>query len=59
MTDTAQPIAGSLSAVVIRACREATCPHYLKLDCPEHARREDLGVVASFAPEEAQSRAAE
>lgn len=48
MTDTFQPVAGSLSAVVQRACRVQDCPHYLTIDCPDHARTENLGVVASF-----------
>ena len=46
-TDAAtQPATLTLEAVVLRACRTEGCPHYLKVDCPEHARREDLGVVA-------------
>lgn len=43
-----QPSAGSLAAVVKRACRVVECPNRLSIDCPEHARSEDLGVVASF-----------
>lgn len=43
-----QPVAGSLSAIVQRACQESDCPHYQSRDCPEHASTEDLGVVASF-----------
>jgi hypothetical protein len=43
-----QPVAGSLQAVVLRACRQPTCPHYQQTDCPNHSRREDLGIVASF-----------
>jgi hypothetical protein len=48
MPESLQPTAGSLSAVVIHACRHPECPQYLKLDCPEHVRKEDLGVIASF-----------
>lgn len=48
MADALQPVAGSLSAVVQRACQERDCPHYLRGDCPEHAKTEDLGVIASF-----------
>lgn len=50
MTETQgiQPVAGSLAAVVLRACRQQDCPHFERADCPDHATREDLGVVASF-----------
>jgi hypothetical protein len=54
MTESTQPQSGSLSAIVQRACREPECPHYLKLDCPDHARQEDLGVVATFGPQKAE-----
>jgi hypothetical protein len=43
-----QPVAGSLSAVVMRACQRPGCPHFLSRDCPDHAHAEDLGVIASF-----------
>jgi hypothetical protein len=43
-----QPVAGSLQAVVMRACRQPDCPKYGTIDCPEHSNREDLGIVASF-----------
>jgi len=42
MTDSPQPTAGSLSAIVIRACREHGPT------CELHRTVEDLGVVASF-----------
>lgn len=49
MTETSlQPVAGSLSAVVLHACREPGCPHIGEIDCPAHVTKEDLGVVASF-----------
>lgn len=48
MPDTIQPVAGSLAAVVQRACQQRDCPHYQTVDCPDHARTEDLGTVASF-----------
>ena len=43
-----QPVAGSLSAVVRRACQQPQCRHFQSADCPEHARVEDLGTIASF-----------
>ena len=46
--ETTQPVAGSLEAVVLRACRQVNCAWYLRTDCPHHSKREDLGVVASF-----------
>lgn len=48
MPDTSQPVAGSLSAVVHRACQQPDCPHFQSAECPDHARTEDLGVIASF-----------
>jgi hypothetical protein len=48
MTESIQPVAGSLSAVVLRACQEPNCPHFQHTDCPDHARREDHGIVAAF-----------
>ena len=48
MTESVQPVAGSLEAVVLRACRYAGCAWYLRTDCPHHSARENLGVVASF-----------
>lgn len=48
MTESIQPVAGNLSAVVLRACQHPECPHFQRTDCPEHAQRQDLGVVASF-----------
>lgn len=48
MAESIQPVAGTLTAVVLRACQEQDCPHYLSRDCPEHAAQQDLGVVASF-----------
>lgn len=48
MPEAAQPVAGSLAAVVRRACRVAECAHFGRADCPEHAWTEDLGVIASF-----------
>lgn len=45
MTESPQPTAGSLSAKIIRACKDHgnTC----KLDCPRR-QVEDLGQIASF-----------
>lgn len=48
MAEATQPVAGELTAVVHRACQHPNCPHYQSADCPDHARTEDLGVVASF-----------
>lgn len=48
MSETFQPVAGSLAAVVRRACQQQNCPHFQSADCPDHTRTEDLGVVASF-----------
>lgn len=53
MTDATQPVAGSLTAVVQRACKQADCPHFQTVTCPDHARTENLGVVASFDYREA------
>lgn len=48
MTDAAQPVAGSLSATVLRACADPTCQHRGTINCPTHVRTEDLGEIASF-----------
>jgi hypothetical protein len=48
MTDAAQPVAGSLSATVLRACTDPQCPHRGTVTCPQHARTEDLGEIASL-----------
>lgn len=53
MTDAAQVVGGSLSAVVLRACQDKACPHFQSLDCPDHSRKEDLGVIATIQPMEA------
>jgi hypothetical protein len=48
MTESVQPVAGSLSAIVQRACQQPNCPCFGQRDCPDHSRTEDLGVIASF-----------
>lgn len=48
MAEATQPVAGSLSAIVQRACQQPDCPHFLSRECPDHAKAEDLGVIASF-----------
>lgn len=55
MTDAAQPVAGSLTATVFRACAEPNCQFRGKVDCPEHVIVENLGEVASFDLREAAS----
>jgi hypothetical protein len=57
MTESIQPVAGSLSAIVQRACQEPACPQFGQRDCPEHSRVEDLGVVASFDHRQARDQA--
>ena len=48
MTESRIPVAGSLSAKIIRACarHSGKCP----LDC-KYRKVEDLGEVASFGPD--------
>lgn len=48
MPDATQPVAGTLSATVRRACQRTDCHYFQRTDCPDHARTEELGVVASF-----------
>jgi hypothetical protein len=45
MTNTPQPIAGSLEAKIIRACSKHQ--NKCKLDCPRR-KVEELGQIASF-----------
>jgi uncharacterized membrane protein YagU involved in acid resistance len=48
------PVAGSLSAVVIRACKVHIPPRTCELDCPER-KVENLGEIASFKQGEKKS----
>jgi hypothetical protein len=48
MSESSQATSGELRMVVHRACHEPGCPNLLKLDCPDHARSEDKGVVVTF-----------
>lgn len=56
MTESIQPVAGSLEAVVLRACQQPDCPRYQQPDCPEHATQQNLGTIASFDHRAAASR---
>jgi hypothetical protein len=48
VSETIQPVAGQLDAVIFRACQQPECAHYQRADCPEHAKTESLGTIAAF-----------